>query len=266
MVARKKILALTATGLGAVAALAWAADSTAAIRAERAISTAVAENSNLEVHPRVYLGGVPYTQALLTGEIPRLSVEALDVDTPGLGLVNARTELTAIEADRHQVLSGDLTGATAEVFSRQLGLDGVAVGEQLGMTDLDISNPYDISPGGGPAVEVQLTGTPPGFDQPVTVIATLRLNGPTFRMVPVELRDVPPSRAEDATQAFTWELDTRSLPLAGQAEGVRVSGGSIYFTAQRRNITVAFSDLSPLEAAEHSAYDDTDYGRDNPVS
>lgn len=265
MVARKKILALTAA-LSAVAALAWAADSAVAIRAERAISTAVAENSNLEVHPRVYLGGVPYTQALLTGEIPRLSVEALDVDTPGLGLVNARTELTVIEASPHRVLEGDLTGATAEVFSRQLGLDGVAVGEQLGMTDLDIANPYDISPGGGPAVEVQLTGTPSGFDRPVTVIASLRLDGPTFRMTPIELRDVPPARAEEVTHAFSWELDTRSLPLAGQAEGVHVSGGSIYFTAQRRNITVKFSDLSPLEAAEHSDYDDTDYGRANPVS
>nr|WP_227659134.1 MULTISPECIES: DUF2993 domain-containing protein [unclassified Corynebacterium] len=251
---------MTSAGLVAVTALAWVADSAVAMRAERAISIAVAGNSHLEVHPRVYLGGAPYTQALLTGDIPRLSVEAMDVDTPGLGLVNARTELTDIEVNAHQVLSGDLTGATAEVFTRRLGLDGVAVGEQLGMTDLDIANPYDISPSGGPAVEVQLTGTPPGFDAPTTVIATLRLDGPIFRMTPITLSEVPPARAEEVKRAFSWELDTRSLPLAGQAEGVHVSGGSLYFTARRRNITVEFADLSPLEAAEHSAYDDTAYG------
>ncbi|KQB83961.1 LmeA family phospholipid-binding protein [Corynebacterium lowii] len=266
MVARKKILVLSLACLGAVGGLAWVADSAVAIRAERAISTAVADNSNLEVQPHVYLGGVPYTQALLSGEIPRLSVEALDVDTPGLGLVNARTEITAIEASGHQVFSGDLTGATAEVFSRQLGLDGVAVGEQLGMTDLDISNPYDISPGGGPAVEVQLTGTPHGFTEPVTVIAALRLEGPSFRMTPFEFPEVPADRIEEARRAFSWELDTRSLPLAGQAEAVHVSGGSIYFTAQRRNITVEFSDLSPLETSNPSDYDDTDYGRHNAGS
>lgn len=261
MAASKKILGVTAAALCGAGAVAWVADSAVAIRAERAISTAVADNSNLEVPPHVYLGGMPYSQALLTGEIPRLSVEALDVDTPGLGLVNARTEITAIEANRQQVLSGNITGATAEIFSRQLGLDGVAVGAQLGMTDLDIANPYDISPGGGPAVEVQLTGTPEGFDAPVTVIAALRLEGPTFRMTPTEFPGVPTERVEEARRAFSWELDTRSLPLAGQAEAVHVSGGSIYFTAQRRNITVEFSDLSPLETSSPSDYDDTDYGR-----
>lgn len=257
---RKRRIAAGAVGLGVIVA-AWAGDAAVAIHAEHAISKAVADNSNLDVAPGVYLAGVPYLQALVTGKIPRMSVEALDVDTPDFGLVNARTELEAVKVDRRQVFSGDVTGSEAELFTRKLGLDGVAVGEQLGITDLDIANPYDISPAGGPAVEVQLTGTPEGFEEPVTVVATLRLQGPHFAMTPTEFVDVPPGREEDARRAFSWELDTRSLPLSNQAQAVSVSGGSIYFEAQTRSITISFADLSPLETTRESDYDSTDYGR-----
>ncbi|MGV0395827.1 LmeA family phospholipid-binding protein [Corynebacterium uberis] len=252
---------VTALGLTATVAVAWCADAVVATHAEHALSSAVAHNSRLEVAPNVYLAGLPYLQAVVTGKIPRLSVEALDVDTPGLGLVNARTELEAVKVTPQQVFSGDLTGAQAELATRKIGLDGVAVGAQLGMTDLDIANPYDISPKGGPAVEAQLTGTPHGFDKPVTVIVTLRLSGPQFTMEPVEFPDVPPERIVAARRAFTWTLNTRSLPLSGQAQAVFVTGGSIYFESQARTITVDSADLSPLETARKSDFDSTDYGR-----
>lgn len=208
----------------------------------------------------MYVGGSPYLLALLTGTIPSVSVDVSDVETQAFGLVSARAELSTVTVEREQVLSGDITDSLTELIARQVSLDGVAVGSQLGMTDIDIANPYDISPSGGSASEAELTGTPEGFDDPITVVVDLRLRGSEFLMTPTQLVNVPEGREEEAREAFTWTLDTRSLPLASQAEAVYVSGGSIYFQSQRRNSEVSLTDLSPIESAESSTYDATEYG------
>lgn len=225
----------------------WVTDSVAALRVERAISQQVEENAHLDTSPSVFAGGAPYLQALVTGEIPRLNVNALDVNVEGLGMVNASTSVAGMLVSPGQVFSGEIEGAPAELISRTISLDGVALGRLLDMTDLDIANPYNISPTGGVSSEAQMTGTPPGFDVPVTVIVDLRLVGPMFHMTPRALVDVPEELTDRAREAFTYSLDTRRLPLSGQASSVTLSGGSIYFEAQRHNVTVRVDDLSPLD-------------------
>ncbi|RNE50052.1 DUF2993 domain-containing protein [Corynebacterium alimapuense] len=228
----------------------WLGDSIVASRVERSISTQVEEAAGLEVSPRVAVGGAPYLAALITGEIPTIGVTALDVEVSGLGAVNAKTTVSEVVVSAEQVFSGEIAGSTAAFISRTISLDGVSLGTLLDMTDLDISNPYDISPSGGSSSEARLTGTPPGFDEPVTVIVDLRLVGSEFQMTPRELVDVPQDRETDARTAFTYSLDTHELPLAGQASSVSLVGGSIYFEAQRLNVTVQMADLSPIATSE----------------
>ncbi|MGP6174534.1 LmeA family phospholipid-binding protein [Corynebacterium sp. A21] len=232
-----------------LAGLLWLADSLIAARVEHRISERVAEHANLETNPGIFIGGVPYLQALITGDLPLISADALDVDVPGLGMVNARSEATDLQITPEQVFSGDVVGAPAEMITRTVSLDGVALGHLLGMTDLDIANPYDISPSGGRRSEAQLTGTPAGFDEAVSVLVSLRLDGQMFHMSPRQLIDVPAGREEDAQAAFSWDLDTHQLPLADQAQAVYVQGGSIYFRAQKQNVPLELKDLSPIESS-----------------
>lgn len=247
----------TVLSLGAVL---WLVDGAVATRVEHRISQAVAHNARLETNPAIYAAGLPYLQALVTGEMPSVSAESLDVDVPGIGMVNARSEVTELVVEPEQVLSGDILGAPAEVITRTISLDGVALGHLLGMTDLDIANPYDMSPSGGAVTEARFTGTPEGFEEPITVVVALRLDGPTFEMTPRELVDVPDGMEDEAREAFTWELNTRELPLAGQAQAVYAQGGSIYFRAQKRNVPLQLEDLSPIEASP--AEDQTREGGD----
>ncbi|MGD7001375.1 DUF2993 domain-containing protein [Corynebacterium halotolerans] len=242
-------LVVTLAAVLSIGAVLWLVDSVVATRVEHRISQTVAEHSRLETNPGIYVAGFPYLQALLTNELPMVSADALDVDVPGIGTVNARSEITELVVEPNQVLSGDIIGAPAELITRTISLDGVALGNLLGMTDLDIANPYDMSPSGGGVTEAQFTGTPEAFDEPVTVVVTLRLDGPIFRMTPRELVDVPDGREQEVAAAFTWELDTRQLPLAGQAQAVYAQGGSIYFRAQKRNVPLKMEDLSPIEAS-----------------
>jgi len=235
------------TVLAVLLGVGWLGDSIAASRVERNISAQVEDVARLEVSPSVYVGGVPYLLALFTGEIPSVEVTALDVDVAGLGMVNATTRVKQVTVTPEQVRSGDIEGAPAELMSRTIGLDGVSFGHLLDMTDLDIANPYDISPAGGSVTEAQLTGTPPGFEDPVSVVVSLRLVGEMFHMEPVTLVDAPTGREDDVRAAFTYSLDTRRLPLAGRASSVVLGGGSIYFEAQRHNVRVRVVDLSPVE-------------------
>lgn len=242
----RKVLATVALILG-IGVTAWLVDSAVAARVEHRISEAVAERARLETNPGIQAAGVPYLQALVTGDLPMVSADALDVDVPGLGMVNARSEVRDLIVEPGQVFNGDIVGAPAEMITRTISLDGVALGHHLGLTDLDIAHPYDISPSGGRASEAQFTATPPDFGETVTVIASLRLDGPTFRMEPREMVDVPEHLVDATREIFTWELDTRTLPLADRAQAVYLQGGSIYFQAQKRNAEVKLEDLSPIE-------------------
>lgn len=233
--------------LALIVGVVWVVDSIIATRVEAKLSRAVEDSANLTTSPDAFVGGTPYVTALLTGEIPMLSVNSLDLSVEGLGIVNARTELAGVKVTREQVLSGDLDGARTELYKRIISLDGVAFGQLIDITDLDIANPYDISPGGGVSSEAQLTGTPPGFDEPVTAIVDLRLRGPEFHMTVRELIDVPAGREDDAREAFTYSMDTRDLPLSRPASLVQMSGGSILFEAERQTFNIRLRDLAPLD-------------------
>ncbi|GAB2518243.1 hypothetical protein CATRI_11070 [Corynebacterium atrinae] len=234
------------TALAVILGGLWLVDTVAASRVERRISFAVENAANLETNPPVYVGGVPYLSALVTDEIPYVEARALDVDVEGLGMINVATRYEKIAVSPGQVLSGDISGSKAEKRSRSISLDGVALGQLIDMTDLDISNPYNISPAGGTEAEAQLIGTPPGFTEPATVIVDLRLEGSMFYMTPIELVDAPVGREDDILEAFTYSLDTLKLPLGGRAASVALGGGSIYFQAEQHNVKVQMRGLSPI--------------------
>ncbi|MBV7301982.1 DUF2993 domain-containing protein [Corynebacterium sp. TAE3-ERU2] len=244
---KRRLLRIAAV-VAALGVSGWLADAAVAINVERTISRSVEDATHLPVPPRVYVGGTPYTAALLSGNVPKISTHVMDVDVPNFGVVNATTDVFNLTMNREQVLSGDLDGVVARVISRSVSLDGVALGEHLQMTDLQISHPYDISPSGGTAAEVLLTGTPAGLEEPVTVLARLRISGTTITMTPTELRDGPedPARQEEIKQQFFFQIDSRELPLPSQASQVFVRGGSVVFESEQRNVRLDIRDLSPL--------------------
>ncbi|MCK2201257.1 LmeA family phospholipid-binding protein [Corynebacterium callunae] len=254
---RTKALNIAAATIGvcaAVGATFWVVDSAVAARAEYHISKAVAESADLTNSPRVFAGSTIYSAAFFTGELDKVSIDMLDVEVPGVGMVNASTEVEKVAVTPEQLLSGDLEGTTAELFTRDLRMDGVAIGAQLGITDLDIAHPNDVSPSGGLASEAVLTGTPQGHIDPVSVLVTLRLVGSEFRMTPIELIDAAPDLSlDDVSGAFSWRVDTRQLPLADRAMAVYLSGGSIHFQSEARNVTLTTRELSPLAAPEEDS-------------
>lgn len=252
-------LIVTAGVIAGVVAVGALTDTAFAVRAERNLSHTVAEYGNLEVDPAVYFGGTPFTQALITGEVPFISVDSRDVDLPEFGLVNARTEAVEVQLTPEQVLSGTIEDAPATLITRRVSFDGVALGAQLGMTDLDIAHPKNISPSGGTSAEALLTGTPEGFEEPVSVLVELRLEGSLFRMTPTTRIDVPTGKEDAARKAFTWEIDTHKLPLGGRALRVSLQGGSIYFEAQARNVVINTHNLTPVETTRTSEFDSSEY-------
>jgi len=146
-------------------------------------------------------------------------------------------------------LRGEVVGADARLVRRRIRLDGVGFGELLGITDLDMANPYDISPTGGVASEARLTGTVPGALEPATVVVTLRLDDGTFRMRPSQLIDAAAGEEQTVLDGFTFDLDTRELPLGGPADLVQLRGGSLELSRDRVNTVVEAADLEPLAGA-----------------
>ena len=237
--------------VAALAAGAVTADTVAASRAEARLSRGAEEFDRLASAPDAYIGGFPFSAAVLTRKVPRVTLTTLDAPVEGLGVVNATAEAFDIDlagsGAPERVYNADFVGSEARLVRRRIRLDGVAFGQLLGMTDLDISNPYDISPLGGVASEAQLTGTPPGMGEPATVVVTLRLSDGVFSMRPSSLIDVPAGASpDDVLAAFTLDRNTRDLPLGGPADLVQVSGGSVEFSRDRINVVLAPDDLTPL--------------------
>lgn len=230
--------------------VAWLVDSLFAARAEADLSARVEEQAELETSPDAYIGGFPFLQVLVTEEIPHISVSALDVDIAGLGIVNTRTKAYNLEISRDDALRGDVLGSRVSSVKRSVSLDGVALGQVLDMTDLDLRNPYDISPAGGTASEAEMTGTPPGFAEPVTVLTSLRLQSGVYHQTVLEIIDAPEGRRDDIVEAFTLVRDTRTLPIGGPATAVFLGSGSIHFESSRYNTDIRSIDLAPRATGE----------------
>ncbi|MEX3517564.1 DUF2993 domain-containing protein [Corynebacterium camporealensis] len=226
---------------GAVVAGLWVADSNLAMHAEHNVAQTAKHHSQLENTPDVYVGGLPVSAAMFTKEVPFLEVKSQDIEVPELGVVNAATTLRDITVTPNQVISGDFAGAPVSTYTRGINIDSIVLGRLLGISDLSISNPDDISPAGGPSAEAELTGTLPGDADESTVKVTLRLDGHMFHMKPFDTDD------ERLIEAFSFSFDTRKLPLPAQATYVRLQGGTIAFETQQRNIRLENAQLSPLE-------------------
>lgn len=236
--------------LVAVIAGLWLVDSAVAARAEARLSASVEDAAGLQSSPKTYIGGFPFAQVLVTGEVPFVSLDVLDVDVAGLGIVNARSEFVELQIDAADTLRGEVVGSPVSSVTRSVSLDGVALGQVLKMTDLDIQNPYDMSPGGGVAAEAQLTGTPEGFSEPVSVLTKLRLDAGEFTMRVTDVLAAPEGREDAAAEAFTLTRDTTSLPIGGPATAVYLAGGSITFEHSRYRTVIAPGDLVPTATGD----------------
>lgn len=229
---RARVKAAVATA--AVLTLLAGADAVVAANVERTVAKPETQAS---------VGGFPYTASLLTGKVARVSVEHLDAAVDGPGVATTGVDVFDLTLDNpREALSGEFESGTARLVRRRVRLDGVGFGTLLGITDLDIANPYDISPAGGAASEARLTGTIPGGEVPVTVVVTLRLVNGIFQMRPSKLVD---ATSPETQAAFTLDLDTRTLPLDGPADQVQLRGGSIEFSRDRINTAFDPADLDP---------------------
>ena len=77
----------------------------------------------------------------------------------------------------------------------------------MGINDLQIANPKNISPTSGTSAEAVLEGTLPGDEESTSVEVALRLIDEKFIMTPVNPEN------DKVAQAFSYSLDTRPLPL-----------------------------------------------------
>lgn len=210
-------------------------DTAVAARAERRLSQHAAEVGELTSPPEAYIGGFPYAISALTGSYTRVSVSALDQPLPGFGFASVGVDALGL----------DTRTMTANVLRRSVRLDAVALAQLLNLPDLDITNPYDISPAGGGVSEARLTATLPGTTTASTAVVTLRLVDGAFIMRPSEVEPASDAGVDDVIKALSYELDTLTLPLGGPADMVQLSGGSIYFSRDVVNAAVDVDDLVP---------------------
>lgn len=230
-------------GIAVVVGVLGVVDTGFAMHAEHTLAQQVKAEAQLENTPQVYVGGMPYLGAAIMPdhEIPLMEVNALDIEVPRLGLVNASTTLRDVQVTPDQLFSGNFTGASVSTWSRAISVDAVSLGRLMGINDLQIANPKNISPTSGTSAEADLVGTLSGDDESTTVEVTLRLIDEKFIMTPVNAEN------DRVAEAFSYSLDTRQLPLSAQATAVRLQGGSITFETQHRNTTLDVSQLSPVE-------------------
>ena len=241
----KKAPLATLTILAALSAGGWVVDTALAAGSERKLAQSIKETAGLEVTPEVYIGGFPFLWGYATGQVPTVSVFVTDVELPSLGLMRVGTTALSVEATPEQIMAGDVTDASAELVKRILSFDAVALGGQLGITDLDISNPYNVSPAGGHSAEAQLKGTVPGTSAPSTVLADLRINGPLFTIIPTKVVEGAELPEEELFAAFSYSIDTRQLPLREQANYVYLNGGTISLESEQRTVTLTAADFAP---------------------
>ena len=174
-------------GIAVVVGVLGVVDTGFAMHAEHTLAQQVKAEAQLENTPQVYVGGMPYLGAAIMPdhEIPLMEVNALDIEVPRLGLVNASTTLRDVQVTPDQLFSGNFTGASVSTWSRAISVDAVSLGRLMGINDLQIANPKNISPTSGTSAEADLVGTLPGDDESTTVEVTLRLIDEKFIMTPV---------------------------------------------------------------------------------
>lgn len=241
--------AVTAAGIVAgVGAVVFVADSALAARAESQLSRSIAQQAGLEYAPNVYIAGDPlFILTVARGEVPTIAATIEDENVAPFGLVSTTVELNDVTLSSADILAGRVENADAKLRTSSVKLDPVALGGLLGIEDLDISNPYNISPSGVASPEAQLRGTLPSQSEPITVRADLRIEGEMFHLIPTEVLDNPTDLAPaDALAGFALDFPTADLPLSAPASYVLVAGGSIQFQSSERGVIANATDFAPV--------------------
>ncbi|HIW95090.1 MAG TPA: DUF2993 domain-containing protein [Candidatus Corynebacterium gallistercoris] len=247
--------------LALVFVLALITDSLIAARAEHRISHTIFAESNLATPPKVQLAGFPYTAAAVTNELQAITVNATDVNVPGYGLMGVYTSAQYVTVSARDVIQGEIRDAPARKIFTRIQLDGVLLGDSMGIDELLIQNKDDISPRGGWETESIFEGTPEGFTKPATVEMKLRVKEGDVHISPVRILTAPTDTGEkakivdgkdlpgDVTQrireAFTLTLEGRKLPLPNNPVRVYVTGGSMFVESEQFYTRVSIQDLTP---------------------
>lgn len=268
-----KVGIIAAIALMVLAVCAWVGDSLVATRTESRISRELQHYSNLPVQPDVTAGGFPFLYEAERGKLSSLTVDAQDLDVPGFGLVTVHSSATNIEASTHDILHGRIEDAPVETVSTTLSLDGLALGERLGITDLTIRRLANTAPNGGQESDSVFSGSIGGLDKPATVAVRLRIKADVISMDAYEVLDGPASRDKDAPvvkgreipedirdeikKAFSLQLEGKYLPLRARPDFIYCEGGSIFLQASQQNVTINLSDLAPMarEEPEETKYE-----------
>lgn len=252
------------TALGVVVAVllaATVADALVAARAEHRISERIYRDAHLASPPAVEVTGFPYLGAVLSHEVPSVSVQANDVDVPGFGLVSVTSSAQKVTLPTDAVVSGSFTDAPARKVFTSLRLDGVAVGRRMGVDDLLIQAKDDISPQGGWETEAVFEGTPRGFSEPAAVEMRLRIREGNVHIVPtrviraprdtgprapsVDGADLDPALTRQIMDTFRLDIPGSSFPLRSRPSRIYTSGGSVTVETEQLYTRVSVSDLAP---------------------
>ena len=261
----------TVAAVCGLAIAAGVADAGIAVNAERQLADSIRREANLPADPYVRLGGMAYTSSFFTGRWSSVTVRARDLEVPGFGLVSLESTAVNVEVPSSSVWSGDFGEAPAEHYFTRLQLDGLALGRQLGLTDLAIQNYEDISPVGGWETEAIFEATAPGWSEQAVVMVKLRIENGDAHFIPdhvitgptgpdstdvVAGEELADDVAEEILSAFELVLPSRDLPLSQRPTQIYVSGGSVF---------IAGDELYPIVSPERFlpvATSDPEFGGD----
>ncbi|WP_448852859.1 LmeA family phospholipid-binding protein [Corynebacterium sp. 335C] len=251
---------IAAWSAAAILLAAVGVDTGAAIHAERQLAEHLRGEAHLPADPYVSLGGLAYLSSLFTGQWSSVSVRARDLDVPGFGLVSVESGAVDVQVPRESVWTGRFEDAETDKFFGKLQLDGLALGRQMGFTDLVIQNLEDVSPVGGWETEAIFEATPEGWDGPATVSVKLRILEQNVHVIPIEVIEAPaypdsvdvmpgdelaPEQRDVLMRAFTLFLEGAQLPLEIPPTRIYVAGGSVFIEGEQVNTTVSPEDFLP---------------------
>ncbi|WP_259158387.1 DUF2993 domain-containing protein [Corynebacterium sp. ES2715-CONJ3] len=226
--------------------LAWAGDTALAARTERRLA------EHLPAGTEVYVGGFPFVGNYVREDIPDMYIAFNDINYPPWGLLRISQNFLGVNTTVERLNQGELAGSMAKQVRTRINVDAVSIGAALGIPDVELMHPYDISPRGGDSAEVVLRGTPEQIGQRYAVLAHIRLDNGVFQLIPHHLIDAPPGVDTELLAPFRWSFDTRELPLPQQADAVAYSGGSLVFECTQRSVPVEVGPLYPnIEKAQY---------------
>lgn len=244
----------------AVAALVIVTDMGFASHAEYKLSEHIQETAQLEMTPYVAIGGQAYLSSFVTGKWSSVTSRIRDVEVPDFGLVSLEYGASNVKIPASSVLSGNFPESPTKQYFTKLSLDGVSLGNKLGLTDLSIQSLKDSSPTGGWETEAIFEATPAGWQGKTQVSAKLRIVSRDVIITPMEIISAPPSPtdskihskpelsevdAQHILDTFRLTLRDSEIPMGMPATRVYVSGGSVTIEGEQIQCTVSPTNFMP---------------------